>query len=130
MPHLIIGHTCEKSARIWVRGDDKSTACEVSLYPAGSLQPQRILLDADNDYTGTVSLEKLEPGIDYIVHAAFSPSEVLVRGRLCTHAQISWLRSQQLQLRPFQLQSFHRQRQSTSCRFWVRLPAFRWPGLL
>ena len=84
MPHLIIGHTCEKSARIWVRGDDKSTACEVSLYPAGSLQPQRILLDANNDYTGTVSLEKLEPGIDYIVHAAFSPSSVLVRGRLCT----------------------------------------------
>jgi phosphodiesterase/alkaline phosphatase D-like protein len=56
----------------------------VSIEPAVNRQPFQVVLDPATDYTATVDVEGLEPGIDYIVHAVFAPSEFHVRGRLCT----------------------------------------------
>ena len=84
MPDLIIGHTCEHSARIWVRGDAKSTTCEASVTPANNRRPSAVVLRADRDYTATVNVDGLKPGTDYIVEAVFAPSNVRVRGRLRT----------------------------------------------
>lgn len=84
MPDLIIGHTSETSARVWVRGDRTSTACTISVRPAGKSNPQDAALEAESDYTAAVDLLDLVPGTDYGVEAVFSPSGIRVRGRLCT----------------------------------------------
>jgi hypothetical protein len=84
MPHVIIGHTTGHSVRVWVKGDASSTTCQVTLRPAPGHQPGPVLLAADNDYTGVVTTDGLEPDREYVVVAHFSPSGMRARGRVRT----------------------------------------------
>ena len=84
MPHLIIGHCTETSALIWVRGDEKSSTCEVVLHGPAGEKIQTLEIGQEHDYTGSTEFAGLEPGADYRVTATFSPSAVAVHGRVRT----------------------------------------------
>ena len=60
MAHLIIGHTTETTARIWVRGD-KPGICSLVVDPAVGSIPQKALGE-ETDFTGVFHLEGLTPG--------------------------------------------------------------------
>lgn len=70
MAHLIIGHTTETTARIWVRGDNAGT-CEVAVLPPADPVPN-VELREETDFTGVVDVTGLTPGIVYKVEASFS----------------------------------------------------------
>ncbi len=71
MAHLIIGHTTETTARVWVRGSRWHRRCEITLDPADSAA-RRIRLPGANDYCGVVDFDGLTPGRRYAVTASFS----------------------------------------------------------
>ena len=73
MPDLVVGHTTETSARIWVCGDKRRHTCEVALQPKGRPERQSISLEPDRDYTATVDFVDLQPNTEYAVTATFSP---------------------------------------------------------
>ena len=70
MPHLIIGHTTETTARIWVRGD-KACTCRVVVHPVGGPLPPTAL-SGETDFTGVVDVTGLTAGTIYTVEASFS----------------------------------------------------------
>jgi phosphodiesterase/alkaline phosphatase D-like protein len=84
MPHLIIGHTTDTAARLWVRGDRSSTTCEVTLRHLDQRKSISVALPSDSDFTATVEFHDLDCKVDYAVHAAFTPSGIRIRGRLRT----------------------------------------------
>jgi PhoD-like phosphatase len=83
MAHLIIGHTTESTARIWIRGNRKRRRCNVVLQPGDDLE-KLVRCEEGSDYTGIVDFERLTPGIEYTVTATFSPESEVVHGRFCT----------------------------------------------
>lgn len=94
MAHLIIGHTTETTARIWVRGDKCHRTCEVAIQPTGdrALQRihlyQRIRLFQETDYTGTVDFGDLLADTEYRVTATLSPEpKQEIHGRFHTIAR-------------------------------------------
>lgn len=89
MPHLIIGHTTDTTTRIWVRGDRKSTTCEVVLRSAGGDKSQTLILVPAHDYTGTRDFSELTPGEEYSVVAKFSPSNLVAHGRVRLMTEVS-----------------------------------------
>jgi phosphodiesterase/alkaline phosphatase D-like protein len=70
MAQLIIGHTTETTARIWVRGD-RACTCEVAVRAAGDPTVQRIPLGDETDDTGIVDFENLTADTQYAVTATF-----------------------------------------------------------
>jgi hypothetical protein len=81
--HLIIGHTTETTARIWVRGD-KACTCRVVLHPSGDPVPPAVL-NGDTDFSGVVDVTGLTAGTIYIVEATFfSRPNQKVSGRFQT----------------------------------------------
>src|SRR5688572_21765285 len=70
MAHLIIGHTTETTARIWVRGN-KACTCSVVLHPSAR-DPLPVALGEDTDFTGVVHVTGLTAGTTYTVEASFS----------------------------------------------------------
>ena len=81
MPHLIIGHTTDTTARIWIQGDGGSTACTVSL---NGRQLRSGRLNHDDDYIEVIEFDQLCPDTDYDVRVEFMPSRRAVCGRLRT----------------------------------------------
>jgi hypothetical protein len=85
MAHLIIGHTTERTARIWVRGDFISSSCMVRVECAAAPpKEQRIRLRSRDDYTGVVEFSGLEAGTGYTVTATFSPRKAQAAGSFTT----------------------------------------------
>jgi phosphodiesterase/alkaline phosphatase D-like protein len=87
MAHLIIGHTTEETARIWVRGEKRAATCRVAVAAPGSPTSmyRDIALRADADYTGTVDFDALAPDTEYSVTATFTPKPgQQARGRFRT----------------------------------------------
>ena len=70
MAHLIIGHTTETTARIWVRGD-KACSCQTVVHPLGRPRFAKALGE-ETDFTGVVHVKGLTPGTIYSVEASFS----------------------------------------------------------
>jgi PhoD-like phosphatase len=85
VPELIIGHTTDSSATIWVRGDEKHALARVTLHEDGSSRihshrPDVIRLSARSDFTdvarfGDSSSEELRSGTKYCVRARFAATE-------------------------------------------------------
>jgi hypothetical protein len=83
MPELIIGHTTEKTARVWVRGDKPhiwvrirrhSEEGKLTLRKATVEEPINtfpIALTAAADYTSTIDITDLEPGVEYLLNGTF-----------------------------------------------------------
>ena len=71
MANLIIGHTTETTARVWVRGSRWRRRCEITLDPADA-RARRIRLSSANDYCGVVEFDRSTPGRRYAVTASFS----------------------------------------------------------
>lgn len=85
MPHLVIGHTTETTAGIWVQGDELCPVCEITLQPPFSKTIAPMSLYADRDYIAKFDIAELEPDREYEVTARFSPGVVqLVHGRFRT----------------------------------------------
>ena len=83
MAHLIIGHTTETTARIWVRGDRPCT-CLVTVKPSADPVPP-IELGEEEDFTGVVEVKGLTAGALYSVEASFaSEPNQKVSGRFQT----------------------------------------------
>ena len=75
MVELIIGHTTDDSARLWVRGDKRFTRARITLkpQPAGdAISSEPLTLGRDNDYTGVAPMEGLRPNTWYRVVADFA----------------------------------------------------------
>ena len=87
MAQLIIGHTTDTTARIWVQGD-KCRSCEVSVEPAPRAAESRKLarLHSEKDYTDIVDFSGLKPNTKYTVQATFSPDRGRVSGTFRTMA--------------------------------------------
>jgi PhoD-like phosphatase len=87
MAHLIIGHTSERSARIWVRGDIFRSACRVCVESDNAKRAKKhIRLRRRDDYTGVVEFGDLKPGTPYSVTAMFSPLRAKAVGSFTTFA--------------------------------------------
>ncbi len=90
MASLIVGHTTETIARIWVRGDGLHQHCRIVLEADREHGDQRshtadVSLSADSDNTAIADLHGLAAGTTYEVTATFSPSpRQRVRGRVRT----------------------------------------------
>jgi hypothetical protein len=85
MVHLIIGHTSERSARIWVRGDIFRSACRVSVESDNAKRRENcIRLRRRDDYTGVVKFDNLKAGTHYSVTAMFSPLPAKAAGSFTT----------------------------------------------
>ena len=94
MPELVIGHTTETTARIWLCGDKRRHTCEVVLEPRDG-GAHRIHLLRETDYTRTVEFKDLRPDTEYRITATFAPGSVKhITGRFRTFKQ-------QLQGTPF-----------------------------
>jgi len=76
MPHLIIGHTTDRTACIWVRGSWFHRTCTVRVAPrkAGVPQPRPVTIrvSRSHDYTGTADITGLVADREYDVSARFS----------------------------------------------------------
>ncbi|MCA9421696.1 MAG: hypothetical protein KC592_11790, partial [Nitrospira sp.] len=75
MANLIIGHTTEKSARIWIRGGNHSCVAKISIHTGENkekTQSHSIDLVPDNDYTAVVSFEGLTADTHYTVRVCFA----------------------------------------------------------
>jgi phosphodiesterase/alkaline phosphatase D-like protein len=86
--NLIIGHTTERSAKIWVRGGERHRVARIRVMgepeggEPGPLREARAALDAADDFTAVVSIDGLLPERQYSVFADFAASDVeLGRGR-------------------------------------------------
>ena len=71
MPHVIIGHTTDTTARIWVRGDKSHPTCSLTLRP-GLGAELAISLSESTDYTGTFDIKGLTRATTYDVTASFA----------------------------------------------------------
>jgi phosphodiesterase/alkaline phosphatase D-like protein len=72
MAQLIIGHTTDTTARIWVRAT-KCDTCDVSVEGSTASTTRRIRLTAETDYTGIADFVDLHPDTRYAVSATFLP---------------------------------------------------------
>jgi phosphodiesterase/alkaline phosphatase D-like protein len=85
MPDLVIGHTTETSARIWVCGDKRHRGCRVAVRAGNEGAHQDVALDRRADRTGIATFDGLRPNTDYTVTATFHPApKDVVKGRLRT----------------------------------------------
>lgn len=84
MAQLIIGHTTDTTARIWVQAD-KCHYCEVTVDPPHA-QSIGKSLSRETDYTVIVNFTELRPKTIYTVQATFSPDSGPVLGRFRTMA--------------------------------------------
>ena len=88
MADIVIGHTSDRSARVWIRGDSRILLVKYPLIPRATDFRSRRSPVPNTDYTATVELDHLEPGVDYAVDGKeFAPSEFHACGRLCTMRQ-------------------------------------------
>ncbi len=78
-PQIVIGHTTDRSVKVWVRGDAAHRSVQVTVDEnAASAQAgereQKLELNKDDDFTGVVQFEDLVPQLGYSVKAHFSRS--------------------------------------------------------
>jgi hypothetical protein len=74
---IVIGHTTDRSVRIWVQGTRRYPRVRVSVQPAGQLQTGRIpshdrRVSENRDYTTCVEFLDLAPSSTYEVTASFT----------------------------------------------------------
>jgi len=77
MPNLIIGHTTNNSAKIWVRGSRRWPFAFIDVYSTSGTKvgnTRVIELDEDDFYTGVVSCKRLNTNQAYQVKVAFGKS--------------------------------------------------------
>lgn len=87
MPQVIIGHTTDTTARIWVRGNKSHVRCSLTLRPEPADRPEAITLSESTDYTGTFDVKGLTAATPYAVTASFGPDlsgSAIARGRFQT----------------------------------------------
>jgi hypothetical protein len=74
MASVIIGHTTENTARIWVRGDDGHRSCRIRLTSVNSKSSYMdVSLSAGADNTAIADFDRLDSGTSYTVTAEFAP---------------------------------------------------------
>lgn len=71
MSRLIIGHTTEKSSRIWLRGDEKCPWAQLLVTGPGYSQTFQKLLDEDSFFTGIIDVDGLAAASRYKCEVKF-----------------------------------------------------------
>jgi PhoD-like phosphatase len=73
---LIVGHTTDRCARIWVQGSRRYPSVRLVVRPAGQAETDRVMeregaVLEERDYTACFDFDSLEPSTAYEVSAAF-----------------------------------------------------------
>jgi phosphodiesterase/alkaline phosphatase D-like protein len=86
MGSLIIGHTTESTARIWLRGDRADRTCRIVVESDDGREPLTNLveLSADADNTAIADFSNLASNRTYWISATFLPAATQVPGRFQT----------------------------------------------
>jgi phosphodiesterase/alkaline phosphatase D-like protein len=84
MVNVIIGHTTDRSARIWLRGNRRTPWARVCLEGEQQelVDQHELRLQRSRDYTGLVDFTYLEPQTTYTVRADFTSRSWLRRPRI------------------------------------------------
>lgn len=74
MARLIIGHTTDKSVRIWIRGDSRHPAAFLKVEGGGAVQTDQKVTEAFFGYTSVFDIEGLTPETEYRCSVEFGRS--------------------------------------------------------
>ena len=87
---LIVGHTTDQSARIWVRGDPRNPRLTVEIEALGCAEgcadkfTKEIEVGPKGDYTGVADFDELEADKPYVVRVSSAMTRDRLEGRLQT----------------------------------------------